>query len=1622
MATAWFTEIRFRRNNLLKRLQKRPPNLRRRLHFMSLEDRCMLASAPTYFELDSSSDSGVSSSDYITLVTSLTVLTTSAPGDQVEFFKRGQTTALGQLIATGEIDAFVLPTLSTGRHELEAYVVDSSGNRSPAATMTVTIDDFVASPTGLGLKANYDSGISNDDRVTHGLLPQPLLDGSPIVVVAGEVVEAGTITVWIDNNDNFLLDSEEHSRTSLISSTVFDSSLVVPSNGDFSICAFQTDIAGNVSEVASGLYITFDSSIEAITNLDLDDADDDGEIPNDNVTSQHTGLTISGNGETGAVVNLYDDLNQDGTANSNEFLASGIITNGTFAIDIRLTSGSHTIRARVTDLAGNIDVGQSSLLLVIEREPETSSTPPTLSNLTGMANYQLVTNPRFPMRAPIVIEPMVVIEDIDSPSFDGGTLVIAIELNSVSTDRLSIVSAFGVNMDGAAVSYNGFQIGTASGGNGLDPLVISFNSLATLAGVQSVIRNVAYSNVWHAPSVAPRDVSIYLSDGKGGLSAVARSTVTVVEYTPQRSLTEILQTYNGMIPVSYTPPIDRWTNLPVTSGILRNGGELRVVMLGDSIVDDTSRSSWDVLVQNTYANIEIKKFTSIRGNTGCWWYEQDDRIAEYVLAMQPNLVIIGGISQRGDIEAITSAIRQIRSSSTADILLMTGPFGRNVDPRNESVWSAISNPAPDSYEVMLEQLAEQENCEFLDVRRAWAEYIRYVDQPYEQFYRDEVHANEQGEQTLARILTSYFADPLYNSVPNLEASANSVFFMEGDNATPFSSDFSFHPNGITSFDGVRLTAGIFGALSEDFLAIQNQGSGLNAIEVLAGHLYYAGTAIGVIEGGGGKTPLSITFNAAATEASLQDVLRALTFEHQSDNPTNFGTSSTRSIYVRVSNGHGLASEIVIKSIQIIVVNDAPSITGLSASLSYTENSSPILIASNSVVTDVDNLNFEFGSLAIGFANNVHAGDVLRIRDQGPGINLVDVVGNELYFNGMLIGIASGGLGEALHVVFTANASPFVAQTVLRNILYENLSDNPTNFGNLPSRKLDYVLTNDNISFAFNQNLKINAVHDVRLVKDTLGNLLLLDAPGQVRNTVTISSDVANGRLVFTNTADTIGSIISGTTGVGTGTVTVPFSSFSGTTVIVKGFGGDDRVISDHSLGSFSYSLFLEGGDGDDYLLGANGNDKLIGGAGNDWMNGGSGDDIYLFDADTNLGNDVLEENDGGIDELNFATTTSLGVNIDLSNPEPSQLINSNLMLTLGSPNTFENVRGSSMSDTIKGNSLSNLFIGGPGDDKYLFDCDLFEGSDIINESGGGVDTLDFSATSDVAISVSLQKAIAQIVNSALTLTILSSSHFENVIGGLRGDGLVGNSLVNRLEGLAGDDSLTGGGGNDLLIGGSGNDIYWFQADSNLGSDTLDEGGGGVDTLNYSSTVSEGVVIDLSNPNPQFVNSKLTIKLSTPEDFENITGSARIDHLTGNALNNVIFGGPGDDQLFGGGGRDLLVGGSGSDFIHGGDGEDILIPGTLLYFNESNKSFNALAIDGIMSEWTRTDNNSEYAQRIAKLRNGGGLNRYFKINGSTLSTDGVAEDRMIGESGLDWFWKFSDDVIDDLGVGGPEVVN
>ena len=86
----------------------------------------------------------------------------------------------------------------------------------------------------------------------------------------------------------------------------------------------------------------------------------------------------------------------------------------------------------------------------------------------------------------------------------------------------------------------------------------------------------------------------------------------------QLTLSEIDRMSAEVPPIDYSPRPLRWRYLPRTQERLTGGGTLRVVMLGDRIVNDTSRSTWELVLEKRHPACTIEKVTSVPGSTGCW--------------------------------------------------------------------------------------------------------------------------------------------------------------------------------------------------------------------------------------------------------------------------------------------------------------------------------------------------------------------------------------------------------------------------------------------------------------------------------------------------------------------------------------------------------------------------------------------------------------------------------------------------------------------------------------------------------------------------------------------------------------------------------------------------------------------------------------------------------------------------------------------------------------------------------------------------------------------------------------------------------------------------------------------
>lgn len=157
---------------------------------------------------------------------------------------------------------------------------------------------------------------------------------------------------------------------------------------------------------------------------------------------------------------------------------------------------------------------------------------------------------------------------------------------------------------------------------------------------------------------------------------------------------------------------------------------------------------------------------------------------------------------------------------------------------------------------------------------------------------------------------------------------------------------------------------------------------------------------------------------------------------------------------------------------------------------------------------------------------------------------------------------------------------------------------------------------------------------------------------------------------------------------------------------------------------------------------------------------------------------------------------------------------------------------------------------GAGNDTYRLDTDGSLGAFTLIESGVGVDTIDFSATTTKPVSLNLGSVASQFVNSGLRLTLSSGNAFENLKGGSRNDKLSGNSLANKLVGGRGHDILVGLNGNDQLEGGRGRDVLI----SGIGRDVL-WGGGGDDILITDRTTSDTNLANLTTIRNEWISNR-----------------------------------------------------------------------------------------------------------------------------------------------------------------------
>jgi len=277
---------------------------------------------------------------------------------------------------------------------------------------------------------------------------------------------------------------------------------------------------------------------------------------------------------------------------------------------------------------------------------------------------------------------------------------------------------------------------------------------------------------------------------------------------------------------------------------------------------------------------------------------------------------------------------------------------------------------------------------------------------------------------------------------------------------------------------------------------------------------------------------------------------------------------------------------------------------------------------------------------------------------------------------------------------------------------------------------------------------------------------------------------------------------------------------------------------------------MRGRGGLDTLRARGANDKLTGGRGIDNLNGALGSDTYIFD--DGWGEDHIVTEGGGVDTLDFSAL-SARVTVDLvpmaAEPEARSGTTNTLFIS-NTDTVIEKVRGGAKGDNISGTSASNTFFGngdpdflrggsgkdalfggaagdaiqgqegadslaggGASDDYRYFAFEGAMGQDTITDSpisdparftGNEVTLINF--TDNMIITLASDPSQPEVkFTSATTLGSInwSANGIDNVDNQssnefLGDDTIFGNSDINEITSLGGQDTIDAGGGDDFI--------------------------------------------------------------------------------------------------------------------------------------------------------------------------------------------------------------------------------
>jgi VCBS repeat-containing protein len=569
--------------------------------------------------------------------------------------------------------------------------------------------------------------------------------------------------------------------------------------------------------------------------------------------------------------------------------------------------------------------------------------------------------------------------------------------------------------------------------------------------------------------------------------------------------------------------------------------------------------------------------------------------------------------------------------------------------------------------------------------------------------------------------------------------------------------------------------------------------------------------------------------------------------------------------------------------------------GSDTSLGYKESDPATPIAPGATVSDEDSPNLDEGSLTVAFSAGGTADDQLRIV--GPGFLAEE---GSVFYQEFLIGTFSGGDGSTpLVVLFNADATPAIAEALIRAINFVNVSGFPV----AGDRTVTFTLADGD--------------GGTSLVRTATITVSAADSPGLARddNLAINENEVATGSLFADNgngidedpdSALQIAEVNDSAANVG---AAITLASGARLTVNADGsYSYDPNGQFDDLAQNGTGAVNSSAGDSFTYTLAGGGTatvtvtifgvaspgDRLMGDASDNELSGTDGPDLFVVDQG---GSDSVRGFHGD-DIFYFGGAFDPGDRVD----------------------------------------------GGEGEDTLVLQGDYGDGLSL-QEGVVGIEAISMLAGSNTAFGASGEELYSY------SITIGDSHFAAGIRARINGTALLaGEDLT--FDGSAETDAsflFYGGRGTDRLTGGDGNDIFFFDSGRFTAGDRI-VGGDGYDGLflrgdytivfggrGYEDALSGIENITLTSVTDQRYarggsefgyditlgdgvvqpGGTLTVSGALLQSYETmrVDGSGETDGLL------RLFGGQASDTLTGGGGADLLSGGLGSDLLTGGLGAD-----------------------------------------------------------------------------------------------------